>query len=170
MKKILERTMKCFINRRPVVVLRADEPVSSAISILPELDTGAACVIDSRENLVGIVTVRDVLKRVMSAGLDPQKAKISEIMTASPRTVSVDDCIHETLDIMTSSGYRYLPIMDSGTVVGMADIRDLYEAIQSLLHQKVEYKASLMARMFSEPYGYDPHTLSDSLVQSGRAG
>ena len=165
MKAIMKKNMCAFIGKRPIVILKASETVCRALSALPEHDVGAAGVIDETGRLVGIVTVRDLLKRVLGHGKAPESLLIHDIMTAAPVTVSVKACAQDTLELMTRSGYRYLPIMDGETMIGMADIRDLYQTIQDLLHQKT----SLMARMFSEPYGYDPYGYGDKLAEPAGA-
>lgn len=160
MNTVLARAVRDFSSRKPVLTLSPADTAQKAIDLLPQHEAGAVCVVDHYGTLVGILSIRDILQRVLRAKKDPAMVAVSEIMTPNPLSVTVATCIHETLDIMTRHGYRTLPVTESGSVVGLIDIRDIYEAIQSLLHRKLEDTSSLMARMFSEPYGYDPRPLS----------
>lgn len=152
-----DRTMRYFAEVRPLITFLSSDTVRSAIDLLPRKDTGAACVLDENGNLAGILTIRNLLWRVLAVGKNPDSVLVGEIMIRDPVTVEADSCIQKTLDMMTDKGYRYIPIMDNKKVIGLADIRDLYEVSRDLLHKRIADKSSLFAKMMSEPYGYDPY-------------
>lgn len=157
MSAVLSRAVSEVSGKKAVITLFPSDTAQKAIDLLPQHDAGAACVVNQAGVLVGILTIRDLLQRVLIAKKDPACVLVGDVMTSNPVSVSAATCIHETLDLMTRHGYRTVPITNEGKVVGLVDIRDIYEAIQSLLHRKLEDKASLFARMLREPYGYDPH-------------
>jgi CBS domain-containing protein len=85
-------------------------------------DVGAALVIDGEE-LVGILTERDIM-RAVGRGID-DAATVSAWMTKSPDTIEADETTRHAATLMLHGGFRHLPVTDVGQVVGMLSIRDL---------------------------------------------
>lgn len=78
--------------------------------------------------LKGIVTERDIMTRVVAAGLDADGTPVSEIMTTHITTVDPDETSDQALMRMQDGGFRHLPIVKDGHVMGMVSVRDLYSA------------------------------------------
>ena len=81
-----------------------------------------AVVVTEGERLVGIVTERDVLRAVATNGLD---GPVADAMTRSPETIGPDESAGQAAALMIHGGFRHLPVVDGGDVVGMVSIRDL---------------------------------------------
>lgn len=76
--------------------------------------------------LRGIVTERDVLLAVPRlAGDGDGMLRVADIMSRDPRTIGADRTIGDALEIMTEHGFRHLPVMDRGSMVGMLSMRDV---------------------------------------------
>ncbi len=84
--------------------------------------------VTKRAELVGIFTERDLLDAI-AAGADPVKAKVGEWMTAGPDVVEGDVTVDDAATWMLGSGYRHLPVMRSGELVGILSIKDVLWAI-----------------------------------------
>jgi CBS domain-containing protein len=83
---------------------------------------GAAIVLDG-ERLLGILTERDVLRAV---GTDRDRsATVEDCMTKHPETVEPSDTTDHAAALMIHGGFRHLPVVDGGRVVGIVSIRDL---------------------------------------------
>jgi CBS domain-containing protein len=83
---------------------------------------GAAIVLEG-ERLVGILTERDVLRAV---GADRDgSATVDDCMTKHPETVESSDTTDQAAALMIHGGFRHLPVVDGGQVVGIVSIRDL---------------------------------------------
>ncbi len=96
--------------------------LQEAASRMHERRVGAVVVLDENERLVGIVTERDVLRAVATGGVE---GPVSDVMTPSPETVEPDESAGQAAVLMIHGGFRHLPVVDDGAVVGMISIRDL---------------------------------------------
>jgi CBS domain-containing protein len=83
---------------------------------------GAVLVLD-HGRLAGILTERDLLRAVAS-GLEPD-AVVADWMTAHPETIAPDDSTQHAAVLMIHGGFRHLPVVEGGNVVGILSIRDL---------------------------------------------
>jgi CBS domain-containing protein len=100
------------------------QPVSAAAELMTKKRTGCLLVCDAG-TLVGIVTERDVARRVMAAG-KPLHSPVAECMTPRPVTVQAKDSVQMAIRRMQEGGYRHLPIVDeSGAPVGVLSIKQV---------------------------------------------
>jgi CBS domain-containing protein len=100
-----------------------DTTVAEAATVMGTRQVGSALVMDG-ETLVGIFTERDVLRAVAS-DFDAEHHSVSEFMTRDPSTVSPDEEAHGALSSMLAFGFRHLPVLEGGAVVGIVSMRDL---------------------------------------------
>lgn len=103
----------------------ANMTVRDAALAMAQRRIGAVMVIDGAR-LVGIFTERDLLSKVVAMKRDPDTLRLSEVMTRDPDTIGPDETAFAALDMMRKRGYRHLPVMDAGRLVGMVSVRDLY--------------------------------------------
>jgi CBS domain-containing protein len=112
-----------IIEGRQAVVQPPSATVRQAVMVMTGNRIGAVPVVEGR-HLIGIFTERDVLTRVIAAGRDVDRTRLEEVMTRRPETVSIDCPLLEALDVMIEGGFRHLPVMSDGAVVGVVSIRD----------------------------------------------
>jgi CBS domain-containing protein len=101
--------------------------VREAVRMMVENDVSAVMVCD-RSGLRGIFTERDLARKVVAPGLDPDTVTLAAVMTHNPDTLQPDDSPRRAIEKMRSRGYRHLPVVDGTKVVGMVSVRDLYSA------------------------------------------
>jgi CBS domain-containing protein len=101
--------------------------VREAVRQMVEDDVSAVMVCD-RSGLRGIFTERDLARKVVAAGLDPDQVTLASVMTSDPDTLRPDDTPRHAIQKMRSRGYRHLPVVDGTRVVAMVSVRDLYSA------------------------------------------
>jgi CBS domain-containing protein len=77
------------------------------------------------DRLVGIFTERDVLTRVVPAGMDPKRTPVSEVMTRQLITVAPTTTVQEAMMVVTDTRRRHLPVVQGGKLIGMVSIGDL---------------------------------------------
>jgi CBS domain-containing protein len=98
--------------------------IAEAVAEMNQRRVGCVLVIDGTQ-LVGVFTERDVLRRVVGAGLDPRNSPVSAVMTANVITISHDAMIEETMAIFTEKRCRHLPVVEDGRVCGTISIGDV---------------------------------------------
>ena len=97
--------------------------VAEAATTMGSHKVGAALVtVDGK--LVGIFTERDIVK-ALAAHFDAAGHPVEQWMTKDPRTISASDTENDALDIMLAHGFRHLPVVDEGALVGILSIRDV---------------------------------------------
>ena len=103
----------------------ADATIQEAATLLGELDFGALPV-GGANDLLGIVTNRDILFRVVAAGLDSRTVRVREVMSTSVFTCRETDTLSAALDLMADFQVRRLPVVDEAdVVVGWLTLSDI---------------------------------------------
>src|ERR1700682_5127497 len=113
-----------LVKDRRVYSIEADRTVLEGARFMMENRIGALPVLRNGE-IVGIFSERDVMNRVVALGRSPGTTKISEVMTANPKAVSVDETIDNCLFLMREFGFRHLPITDGKQLKGLVSLRDI---------------------------------------------
>jgi CBS domain-containing protein len=98
--------------------------VLAAVQRMNERKIGALLV-TARGRPVGIFTERDVLVRVVAAGLDPNRTVVHEVMTKNPVVIRSDMTVNEAMRVITERRCRHLPVIDRGELRGLISIGDL---------------------------------------------
>jgi len=97
--------------------------VAEAATVMGTRQVGSALVMEG-QSLLGIFTERDVL-RAVGSDFDAEHHPVSEFMTRDPSTVAPDEEAHGALSSMLAFGFRHLPVVEGGAVVGIVSMRDL---------------------------------------------
>jgi CBS domain-containing protein len=97
--------------------------VREAIRLMAEHNVGCVTVTEHGA-LVGIFTERDVVRRVLAPGLDPDETRLAEVMSREPDTIAPGESVNEVIRRMDEFGYRHLPVVEQGALVGMVSLRD----------------------------------------------
>jgi len=145
--------------------LSLDEPVTKYMSknvlYLPEASTVveaarsmqkngiAAGIVTKNGNPVGIVTERDILYKVVGGGMDPRKAKVSEIMSSPIQTIEDDAKAGEALAKMTKLEIRRLAVLHEGKIVGLVVQKGI---VAGSLKEQVPLPELLSPNEFRCPY------------------
>ncbi len=101
-----------------VIALMAEKNVSSVLVVRP-----------SDQGLLGIVTERDILRKVALPRLDPDQIPVEQIMTPDLVSCPADSPVSEAQALMVARNIRHLPVVEDGRVVGILSSRDV------LMHQ-----------------------------------
>jgi len=124
------------IAQIPAPQVPTDASVIDAISVMKEA-RGGACVIVDGEELVGILTERDIMLRVVDEKRDPKVTAVTEVMSPGLRTVTSEMDTARALELMVSKHIRHLPVVDgSGCLLGLLPMRNvLRHHVEELVDQ-----------------------------------
>ncbi len=131
------------IMTNAAVTDQPDDTLSEAASKMWRQQTGSLLVIDG-EDLVGILTERDVLKAV-ATGANLTDTRISEVMTKDLVTVGPQTSLREAAKVMADRWIRHLPVMDGGKLVGVVSQRDLAGVLAGALNEPERLEALVEA-------------------------
>ena len=119
-----------------VIAVRPADTVLQVANLMNERNIGGVVVVDDGR-LTGIFTERDVLRRIVAAGLDPATTRVGAVMSAPVITCPPDLSTEACAALMTSRGIRHVPVEDATGLTGIVTVRDL------LAHQVGEQQATL---------------------------
>jgi CBS domain-containing protein len=105
-----------------LLTVEPDARLADAARRMAQRGVGAVLVLEG-ERLAGILTERDLLKAVAAGFTD--EARVSEWMTRQPETVEPDESTDQAASLMIHGGFRHLPVVEGGRVIGILSIRDL---------------------------------------------
>jgi CBS domain-containing protein len=111
---------------RDLLTVEPELPVTEVAKRMVAKDVGAVLVYEGGK-LCGILTERDVL-RAVADGID-ERTLVRDRMTPNPETLDADDTTDHAAVLMIHGGFRHLPVMEAGEVVGVLSIRDLMRIV-----------------------------------------
>src|ERR1041384_4606716 len=115
-------------NSCALIHVRSGDMVVEALRQMRDNRVRSVLVIDD-DVLVGIVTQGDCAIKVLMPGLDAKQTPVSQAMTGNPVTVKPDDPLEGCMAMMAARGFRHLPVLDAGKVVGVISIGDVVKNI-----------------------------------------
>jgi len=108
-------------------VIGAEATVGEAAERMVDQAVGCLAVVDGRE-IVGIITEHDVV-RAIAGEADPELTLVTSVMTESPDTVPANLSVREAAAWLLETGYRHLPVMEGGELLGIVSIKDVLWAL-----------------------------------------
>ena len=129
----------------PISTLNLNQPcyvelgtsVQEVISLMQEGQFGCVLVVDSQDRLVGIVTERDFLAKIMGKQVNPADVIVDEIMTPSPECLRPTDTVAFALNLMQLGHYRHIPLVirdqKDAYPVGVVSIKDIMNHVATFL-------------------------------------
>ncbi|MHB1200752.1 MAG: CBS domain-containing protein [Polaromonas sp.] len=120
-----ERTVFQSMSQKHVVSVASHASVRDAACIMTRANCGSVLIVDVPATLLGIVTERDLMTRVLAKALDPEKTQVSEVMTRNPCCVAPETLVSDAVLIMIERGFRHLPIVNAqAKILGVFSVRD----------------------------------------------
>lgn len=106
--------------------------VVDAAKVMAQEDVGSIPTVET-DRLVGVVTDRDIVIRVVAEGRDPQSVTVGDVASRNLVTVSPDDDLDRALKLMAENQVRRLPVVEGDKLVGIVAQRDI--ALQGADHE-----------------------------------
>lgn len=119
-----------------LIHVRSGDMVVQALLHMRDNRVRSVLVIDDGV-LAGIVTQGDCAIKVLLPGLDAKQTPVAQVMTRNPVTVKPDDPLDGCMAMMAKRGFRHLPVLDAGKVVGVISIGDVVKDIINDLQRNV---------------------------------
>lgn len=138
------------IARRALVDVSEDDSVLEAARHMVEESRGSVMA-TRRGERVGILTERDILRKVVAKGLDPRGTKVKEVMTSQPVSISQEKPLREAIDLMNRKGVRRMLVTENGKIVGIFTLRDILKHTRICVHCGNEITSALEGKE-PEPY------------------
>jgi CBS domain-containing protein len=111
-----------------VITVRPSTPVTEVLNLLKEYNLGAVVVSTDGREVAGIVTERDIVRR-LADGPDFLDSPVSSLMTADVHTCHADDSVQSLMSTMTERRIRHLPVVDEkGGLAGIVSIGDVVKS------------------------------------------
>ncbi len=101
-----------FKSKPKPVSFKKTDKVSTAVEVMSDKNYGSVVIVDSNDKVIGICTERDILKKLVNKGLNPDRTKLEVIMTPNPRVGKENDDVLNWLRIMSNDRFRRLPVVD----------------------------------------------------------
>jgi CBS domain-containing protein len=120
------KTVGDIVRGREVYFLREDQTIREAARYMTERRVGASAVL-SGTRLVGILSERDIMGRVVAPARDPDATTVADVMTRDLVWSAVGDTHEDGLRKMKQAGCRHLPVVEGDRLVGMVAQRDLMQ-------------------------------------------
>ena len=120
-----ERTIFQSMPHRHVISLGPHATIWEAACVMTKANCGSVLIVDLSGKMLGIVTERDLMTRVLAKALNPSTTLVSEVMTRNPHCVAPEVLVADAVLIMIERGFRHLPIVGPGAkILGVFSVRD----------------------------------------------
>ncbi len=110
---------------RAVSTARPDATLSEIIGKLAEKKIGAIVIVGDNGKVAGIVSERDIIRRLGVAGAAALNEPVSNAMTATVITCHESSTLEEMMEVMTQVRFRHVPVIEEGSLVGIVSIGDV---------------------------------------------
>lgn len=111
--------------------------VFDALTMMAEHDIGAVMVFDAG-HVVGILTERDYARKGILAGRMSRDTPVRELMTSDVIAVPPDHTVQQCMALMADGGFRHLPVIEAGRLIGVLSVRDLVKEVISYQKHVIE--------------------------------
>ena len=128
-----------------VATIAPDVPVSELLRALAEHNVGAIVVVGP-SGVAGIVSERDVVRRLHETGVDLLSSPVSAIMTADVFTCTPSDTVDSLTVVMTERRFRHVPVLSDGQLVGIVSIGDVVKSRIGQLEQSQDQLQAYIAQ------------------------
>ena len=131
-----------------VISIQHDATIDEVVRVMNENHIGAIVVVDG-ETVVGIISERDLLKKLLAVHKDPSTTTAGDIMTDQLVITTIEKTCQECIATMNSHRIRHLPVYEGKDLVGILSIGDLIKHLSKDLDTEVHYLQDYIAG----PYG-----------------
>jgi CBS domain-containing protein len=124
------KTVAAILKHKGHQVTKVDPtlPIAGVVDMLAEHRIGAVLVIDRAEQLLGIVSERDIVHSLAANGARTLEMTAGQLMTSTLQFAHPETTVAEAMTKMTVSRFRYMPVLEADRLVGLVSIGDVVKA------------------------------------------
>ena len=143
MNSITENSLISQLLKRKIVSINENKPIFNAINILAKHNIGALPVLNSKRELCGIISERDILRQLSKdIRINLKISLINSIMTSQVITITRNINSEVIMDIMTKHKVRHIPIVDKKVLIGIVSIGDVVKRLLEKFNLENEHLKS----------------------------
>jgi len=116
---------------KPVKTTKPSTPLREAVEIMDRNNIGALAVVEGDNKPVGVITERDILRRVVAKDRKVDEMTVEDIMTKNPVTVEHSASILEVTRLMSENNFRRLLVVKKGKLIGLITAKDVIEVLSA---------------------------------------
>lgn len=124
-------------GQQATLAVSPTESVYRAIELMAEQNVGAVLVRE-KDQILGIFTERDYVRKVILQGRSSRTTQIQDIMTKDMLTVTPETSLEECMALMSDHRVRHLPVLQGQQLVGMVSMRDVIDALMAYKQKRIE--------------------------------
>jgi CBS domain-containing protein len=110
--------------RRPIAYIHPDVSVAQCVAMMVQDNIGALVVTDD-ENILGIVSERDIVRALVHKGLSPVSTTVSDVLCAAITILKSSDTVEQAMEAMTYTKRRHILVSEEGKIIAILSIGDL---------------------------------------------
>lgn len=120
-------TVASILKQKPDRLISVSETASIAdvAATLTRENIGAVPVLDTKGEMIGIFSERDVVRQIAREGVAVLTRSVSTMMTRNVICCAPEDTVESTMALMTARRFRHLPVRSDGRIIGMISIGDV---------------------------------------------
>ena len=109
-----------FKSKKPPLTFGANDLVLSAVKVMSKQNFGSVVIVDKEKKVIGIVTERDLMNKLLNNSMNPKTTKLKNIMTSPVKVADKDDNLVNWLRQMSNERFRHVPVVDkSGKLINI---------------------------------------------------
>ena len=140
------QSVESFMTKK-VFTLSKTDLVAEAINIMAKNTISCIVIVDKKRKPIGIITERDVVKRVLQMGVNPSTTEISYVMSSPVFTISKDSDIFDTMMIMQNKGFRRVVIVEGSKLAGIVTQSDLLKGIKRVQERLIRMNSEMKSEL-----------------------
>ncbi|PIQ85043.1 MAG: hypothetical protein COV74_10620 [Candidatus Omnitrophica bacterium CG11_big_fil_rev_8_21_14_0_20_45_26] len=119
--------------------VKANTTIHDAVRVLVSQKIGALLVLDDKNDIIGILTERDIMRACYEYGTALTSTLVEKVMTARVMIATPDDDLDYAMNMMTQNRIRHIPVMDKDKLQGMISIGDVVKALLRESQVQIRY-------------------------------
>jgi len=139
MTKVRDIMVPAFVH-----AVQVGDTVAEAVKMMRDRNVGIVAVL-SGDRLVGLVSERDVVRRVVADGHNPRETLVETIMTREIVFAGPDEAFQDAVQLMDTANIRHLPVVENGILLSMLSVRDLLRVELQARREEIRYLREYMA-------------------------